>query len=114
MIVGSTLHGPHRDDLIFYLGEKQAKTFSSEGQKRTCISSLRFAEWERLRTCCCHPPLLGIDDFGIQLDHERRTQMKSHFKQFGQVFITTPLPLEKEILGECLAFHIDNGSLAVL
>lgn len=90
MHIGTTLVGPHRDDLNIYLTEKPAKVFSSEGQKRSCISSLRFAEWEQMSEMLGLSPILGIDDFGIQLDNERRIQLKNHLSKFSQVFLTTP------------------------
>jgi len=94
--VGSTLSGPHRDDLCIYLADKPAKVFSSEGQKRSCISSLRFAQWEEMERTCGHPPILGIDDFGIQLDRLRQGQLKSHLPKFKQVFLTSPLLIEND------------------
>ncbi len=95
MHLGATLAGPHRDDLSIHLAEKLAKTFSSEGQKRSCISSLRFAQWEQMASALGYPPILGIDDFGIQLDKQRRGQLKTHLNQFKQVFLTTPVQLHE-------------------
>lgn len=94
--IGATLMGPHRDDLAIQLADKAAKTFSSEGQKRSCISSLRFAQWEHMTNTLGHLPLLGIDDFGIQLDQERQAQLKTHLAKFNQVFLTSPHCLQNE------------------
>jgi DNA replication and repair protein RecF len=94
MLFGSTQMGPHRDDLLIHLANKPAKTFSSEGQKRSCISSLRFAQWQQMADALGHPPLLGIDDFGIQLDKERQMQLQTHLPQFNQVFLTSPYAFE--------------------
>jgi DNA replication and repair protein RecF len=87
---GTTMAGPHRDDLHILLSGKQAKPFSSEGQKRSCIASLRFAQWKHMRSRIESPPLLAIDDFGIQLDTKRREQLQEHIAHFGQVFLTAP------------------------
>lgn len=96
MHVGATLVGPHRDDMMIHLSEKPAKVFSSEGQKRSCISALRFAEWQRMAETLGAYPILGIDDFGIQLDEGRRLQLKNHLPKFKQVFLTSPVPLQYE------------------
>ena len=45
LIFGNTMLGPHRDDLHITYKKKEAKTFASEGQKRTCIAALKMAEW---------------------------------------------------------------------
>ncbi len=96
MQIGATLQGPHRDDLLIQLEKKPAKTFSSEGQKRSCICALRFAQWQQMAEAVDQPPLLGIDDFGIQLDPERQSQLKGHLPQFKQVFLTSPQSLHND------------------
>ncbi len=95
MHIGATLVGPHRDDLHIHLADKSAKVFSSEGQKRSCISSLRFAEWEQMSETLGYSPILGMDDFGIQLDLERKAQLKNHLSKFEQVFLTSPIQQER-------------------
>lgn len=114
MMIGSTLQGPHRDDLSITLGEKKAKTFSSEGQKRSCICALRFAQWELMRECLGYPPLLSIDDFGVQLDRERQRQLKHHLNAFAQVFLSSPQPWDEQIPHKVppRIFHVENGMLS--
>jgi DNA replication and repair protein RecF len=112
MQMGTTLLGPHRDDLLIFLSEKEAKTFSSEGQKRSTISSLRFAEWERMRESIALPPLLGIDDFAIQLDSHRQSQLEHHLSRFSQVFLTSPKILSFPLAKEGYSIHlVENGHL---
>src|SRR5699024_6476238 len=41
---GSTLIGPHRDDLNIYINEKDVKQYGSQGQQRTTALSLKLAE----------------------------------------------------------------------
>ena len=112
MHIGSTLVGPHRDDLSIHLAKKSAKTFSSEGQKRSCIYSLRFAEWEQMVKTLGYPPMLGIDDFAIQLDKQRRLQLKNHLKQFNQVFLTSPVALQLDQNSHQI-FTIEKGTILV-
>ena len=44
-----SLIGPHRDDLIFITNERDSKYFSSEGQQRSIIISLKIAEYEFIK-----------------------------------------------------------------
>ena len=90
MHIGTTLFGPHRDDLSIQISEKEAKTFSSEGQKRCGTTALRFAQWEQFYKLTQSMPLLSIDDFGIQLDPQRELLLYQNLNHFGQVFLTTP------------------------
>ncbi|MBS0621197.1 MAG: DNA replication/repair protein RecF [Verrucomicrobia bacterium] len=97
MLLGSTLTGPHRDDISFYLGEQEVKHYSSEGQKRSSVAALRFAELERIESVAGLSPLLGIDDFGIQLDEERRAELQRRLPRTSQVFLTSPIPLNEAV-----------------
>jgi len=45
---GTTLVGPHRDDLVFRLGGRDLTTFASRGQQRTAILALKLAEMDLL------------------------------------------------------------------
>ena len=90
--LGLTLHGPHRDDLSFWIGAKPAKIFASVGQRKTAVTSLRLAEWERLSKRIGAPPLMAIDDFGWPLDAIRQELLRTFLQSMGQVFLTTPSP----------------------
>lgn len=96
MMLGCTLIGPHKDDLIILIGQKEARFFASEGQQRTCVAALHMAEWQRLNKLSDETPLMLIDDFGISLDASRRNRLLAYVCGLGQVFLTStyelPLP----------------------
>lgn len=112
MRYGTTLIGPHRDDLAILLSQRSAKQFSSEGQKRSLLTSLRFAQWQQMQERLDAPPLLAIDDFGIQLDPARQEVLCSQLSRFGQVFLSTPHP--SSALSGYHTFHIQDGSITCL
>ncbi len=88
--LGMTSIGPHRDDLSFWVENRSARLFASEGQKKTVVSALRFAEWSRLAARLGCAPLVAVDDLGTPLDSVRQTQFLKCLKTLGQGFITTP------------------------
>ncbi len=90
--LGLTLTGPHRDDLELFIGGKEARSFASEGQKRSCLSAIRLAEWQRLYERTEAPPLFSIDDFAVHLDATRQSFLETHISVLGQVFLTSPYP----------------------
>ncbi len=90
MELGLTLIGPHRDDLSILIDGKLARTYASEGQKKTAIAALKLAEWTRLSKRIGTPVLMGFDDLGSTLGDERQKLLKGKFLELGQVFITTP------------------------
>lgn len=87
-VLGYTLTGPHKDDLLISLDEKDIRFFASEGQQRSCLTVLHLAEWQRLSTKSGMRPLMMIDDFGLGLDHHRKKKFLEQLPNLGQVFIT--------------------------
>ncbi len=95
--MGSTLAGPHRDDLDILIDGHEARHFASEGQKKTCVQALRLASWQMLKERSGKAPLLLIDDFGLSLDSSRRRQFLEYINTLGQVFITSVDPLPSDL-----------------
>ncbi len=69
---GSTVTGPHRDDLTLTLGGLSAGEYASRGEGRTVALALRRAELELLAERFGEQPVLLIDDFSAELDPGRR------------------------------------------
>lgn len=89
--LGITLHGPHRDDVSFLLQSRSAKTFASEGQKKTLVTALRLAQWEDLSQKMSEAPFFAVDDFGGALDEARQHALKNSLHTMGQVFVSMPM-----------------------
>ena len=89
---GSTLVGPHRDDLVFSLDGRDLATFSSRGQQRTAILALKLAELDLLTELDGRPPLLLLDDVFSELDPARRGHLVRRIAELPQAFITTTHP----------------------
>ncbi len=105
--MGITRSGPHRDDLIFSLGESAAKERASQGQRRTLVAALKLAEWQILQRNTGYPPLMQIDDFGVHLDAERKEKFRGALPQGAQVFLTSP----HEEAFEAHFIYIGGGTL---
>jgi DNA replication and repair protein RecF len=86
---GSTLVGPHRDDIVFGLAGRDLAAFASRGQQRTAILALKLAELELLTERHGRPPLLLLDDVFSELDPERRAHLVRRIGALPQAFITT-------------------------
>ena len=86
---GSTLIGPHRDDLVFEFGGRDLATFASRGQQRTAILALKLAELDVVTGIDGRPPLLLLDDVFSELDPERRSHLVRRIAALPQAFITT-------------------------
>jgi DNA replication and repair protein RecF len=84
-----TVVGPHRDDFQFWLNDKPADLFASEGQQRTIAIALKLAEAKLLEAEFSKPPLLLLDDVFGELDTARRNRLFSALPVRGQRIITT-------------------------
>jgi DNA replication and repair protein RecF len=89
-LLGHTLAGPHRDELLLQIDAHSTRTFSSQGQKRSYLAAIRFAQWECMAQASDTLPFLGIDDVGTQLDPHRQDLLMQQLHQFSQVVITAP------------------------
>jgi DNA replication and repair protein RecF len=85
-----SLFGPHRDDVVICLNGKEASYHASEGQKRSIVLALRFAEIRSLEQRTGKPTLLLIDDFGAHLDAKRIARLVERSKKLEQCIITAP------------------------
>src|SRR5699024_6857548 len=72
---GTTLIGPHRDDLLFYVNGKNVQTYDSQGQQRTTALSLKLAEIELIHQETHDYPILLLDDVLSELDDYRQSHL---------------------------------------
>lgn len=87
--LGSTLSGPHRDDMIFTINGKNARDFASQGQQRTIALSLKLAEIQLVHQLTNEYPILLLDDVMSELDHKRQSNLLNYIHGKTQTFITT-------------------------
>ncbi|HYL40072.1 MAG TPA: DNA replication/repair protein RecF [Candidatus Binatus sp.] len=86
---GTTLIGPHRDDVAFELAGRDLAGFASRGQQRTSILALKLAELDLLTARDRRPPLLLLDDVFSELDPARRSHLVRRIAALPQAFVTT-------------------------
>jgi DNA replication and repair protein RecF len=68
---GTTMIGPHRDDLLLLLDGRELRTFGSAGQQRSAALALRLREAATVHAALGAPPLLLLDDPFAELDPSR-------------------------------------------
>jgi DNA replication and repair protein RecF len=86
---GTTLVGPHRDDLVFELAGRDLAAYASRGQQRTAILAFKLAELDLLTELDGRPPLLLLDDVFSELDPVRRSHLVRRISALPQAFVTT-------------------------
>jgi DNA replication and repair protein RecF len=108
---GTTLVGPHRDDLVFAMTGRDLATFASRGQQRTAILALKLAELDLLTALDGRPPLLLLDDVFSELDPLRRGHLVRRIAELPQALVTTTAPedLDTELRRQARAWRVVPG-----
>ena len=110
---GTTLWGPHRDDLIFYLNGMDLKKYGSQGQQRTGILSLKMAELQTFYKLHGEYPLLLLDDVMSELDDARRQFLMKMVKKYQIQTIITGANIEllTDEMAENEIFWVQEGKI---
>jgi len=69
---GFSGHGPHLDEVAITLDGRAARRYASQGQQRSALLALLFAERDALLAERAEPPLMLLDDVTSELDPKRR------------------------------------------
>lgn len=116
-IMGYSLRGLHKDDLVMQLGEYPIKKEGSQGQNKTYLIALKLAQFDFLRRIGSNTtPLLLLDDIFDKLDASRVEQIVKLVSsdRFGQIFITDTNrehldKILKKTEGEYKVFDVADG-----
>jgi DNA replication and repair protein RecF len=85
---GSTLVGPHREDLAVSALGRALPTFASRGEQRSAVLSLKLAEAAWLRSRIGEPPVFLLDDVLSELDPGRRDALVAALPEDAQTLLT--------------------------
>ena len=111
---GFTAHGPHRDELQLLLAGAPLRAYGSQGQQRTALLALLFAERSLLAERRARPPLMLLDDVMSELDAERRELLAGLLRSGGQAVISTTEP--EHVPGTALArgglIRVQDGAVS--
>lgn len=111
--VGSSLIGPHKDELEFFLNDLNLKFYGSQGQQRLAILSIKLAELEILKKYKSDTPILLLDDVFSELDDEKKNRLLKYINQDIQTIITTTdlKSIDQSIIDKSKLFEIENGNI---
>lgn len=104
--------GPHRDDLMFRIGDIDIRRFGSQGQQRTAALSLKLAEIELVREKSGDTPVLLLDDVLSELDGGRQHYLLDSIREIQTLitctgiddFVENRFPINR-------LFFVENGKV---
>jgi DNA replication and repair protein RecF len=86
---GYSGHGPHLDDLEVSFEGRSLRRYGSQGEQRSALLALLFAERRALLEARRTPPLMLLDDVMSELDPDRRGLLAERLSDGrGQTLIT--------------------------
>ena len=112
---GQSVIGPHRDDLIFLINKKEAKSFASQGQQRSFVLSIKLAELQIIENRKGEIPVLLLDHVFAELDESRQDFLLHNLPKNIQIFLTTThlSDVQKEFLQEAQILEVEAGKIKV-
>jgi len=117
-ILQHTSVGIHRDDITLQLGDYPIRKIGSQGQQKSFLVALKFAQFDFFKEVNNKRPILLLDDIFDKLDFHRVKNIIKLVvdKHFGQIFITdTDAQRAKDVLSEInqesKIFYIENGKI---
>lgn len=110
---GQSVVGPHRDDLLFLINKKEAKSFASQGQQRSLILAVKLSELKIIEKRKGEIPVLLLDDVFAELDESRQDFLLHNLPTDIQTFITTTYisSLQKELLKDAQIIEAKDGNI---
>jgi DNA replication and repair protein RecF len=94
-----TTVGPHRDEIVFLIDDRDARTRASQGEQRSIALGLRIAAYEVISEQRALVPILLLDDVFSELDPGRSQRLVERLPD-GQVFVTSAREEEVPLVGQ--------------
>ena len=113
---GTSLVGPHRDDLDIKLSGFNISNYASRGQIRSIVLALKLAEAEIISEIKESDPVIILDDVMSEMDSDRRRLVLQLINNYDQVLITVP---DKKLLDQpnlkySKLFNVNKGKINIL
>lgn len=115
-VLGVTMVGPHRDDVVFTIDGQDLRKYGSRGEHKTVLFSVKMAEFHYLHNKRQETPILLLDDCYSELDNERERNMLATLEGAGQIFLTSPKADRSSMAGAAgkrdeRTFFVDRGQI---
>ncbi len=107
---GTTLIGPHRDDLILHLGDFPAKGYASHGESWSFAISLKIAALELMKSEGLDPILI-LDDVFAELDTNRRARLVHATTLAEQTIVTAAVEADLPDDLNDYRLYVSNGKV---
>ena len=115
-VLGFTLAGIQRDEMLFSLDGYPLRKCGSQGQQKTFLLALKLAQMRFMQDIYGLKPIILLDDVFDKLDMARVENLISivSSQEFGQIFLSDSNKVRTSaVVGafqtDCASFHVENG-----
>lgn len=89
---GSTLVGPHLDDVLPRIASRDVRAYGSAGEQRAALLALTFASRDVMIEHAGVEPIVLLDEPWSELDADRRRRLTRMLTPLAQVIVTSTEP----------------------
>ncbi|MGI6315697.1 MAG: DNA replication/repair protein RecF [Christensenellales bacterium] len=107
---GTTLTGPHRDDIKITLDSLDIRAYGSQGQQRTAVLAMKFALLGMMETATGERPILLLDDVTSELDAFRSKALGEYLTNSQTIITCTDA--SRLPFFEARIFTVENGTVS--
>jgi len=109
----NSLYGPHKDDIITKINNKDFKYFGSQGQQRSAVLAIKLGEIEIIKNEIGEYPVLLLDDVLSELDNKRKGFLIDYIKDIQTIITSTDDTDLKDLVkkNDKKIFHICEGRI---
>jgi len=108
---GKTCGGPHRDDFVFLMNDRDLALSGSRGECRSAVLALKLAECSLIKSITGESPVLLFDDVFSELDPTRQRNLLQLFDVDQVIITTTHLDFSPE---KAVVWRVEGGEIASL
>jgi len=91
LLQAKTTIGPHRDDILFFINNKEINLSASRGEFRTLLLAIKLAEIDFIKLIAEETPILLLDDVFSELDKNRQNKLLKVIDGCQTIITTTDL-----------------------
>ncbi|MGB9682723.1 MAG: DNA replication/repair protein RecF [bacterium] len=109
-VIGATLVGPHRDEVVIKMDGKDSRSFASNGESRIIVFLIKLTQWELIRSLKKYKPIFVVDEFLNKLDRNNVNLILEIIEEKSpQVFLSelVDIPIGKK----GIIFSIEKGEI---
>ena len=110
---GTTLVGPHREDLAVSAHGRALPTFASRGEQRSAVLALKLAEASWIHDRIGELPVFLLDDVLSELDAERRDALVDALPEGAQALLTAAFEagVPEQLHDRADVLRVANGAI---